>query len=141
MLTPAHHARTAAEVERYKVEPYVVAADVYGVAPHVGRGGWTWYTGSAAWMYRVALESILGITVERGKTLRIAPRIPDEWPGFKARMRPAWGWDDVRDRGREPDGKGGAAWCRWRSMSRHSACAAARRGWRSSGTGRRIESS
>jgi cyclic beta-1,2-glucan synthetase len=87
MLAPAHHARDAAAVERYKVEPYVVAADVYGVPPHVGRGGWTWYTGSAAWMYRVALESILGITLERGRTLRIAPRIPDDWPGFKVRMR------------------------------------------------------
>jgi N,N'-diacetylchitobiose phosphorylase len=87
MLAPASHAHTAADVERYKVEPYVVAADVYGVAPHVGRGGWTWYTGSAGWLYRVALESILGVTIERGRVLRIAPRIPDAWPGFTVRMR------------------------------------------------------
>ena len=61
LLNPIYHADTPARVERYKVEPYVVAADVYGVAPHTGRGGWTWYTGSAAWMYRLGLEGILGL--------------------------------------------------------------------------------
>ena len=61
LLNPIYHADTPAKVERYKVEPYVVAADVYGVAPHIGRGGWTWYTGSAAWMYRLGLEGILGL--------------------------------------------------------------------------------
>ena len=84
MLTPVAH---GADVARYQVEPYVVAADVYGVAPHVGRGGWTWYTGSAAWMYRVALESVLGVTIERGRVLRVAPRVPDGWPGFRVRLR------------------------------------------------------
>jgi cyclic beta-1,2-glucan synthetase len=84
MLTPVVH---GADVARYQVEPYVVAADVYGVAPHVGRGGWTWYTGSAAWMYRVALESVLGVTIERGRVLRVAPRVPDGWPGFRVRLR------------------------------------------------------
>ena len=61
LLNPINHARTPAEVDRYKVEPYVVAADVYSVPPHVGRGGWTWYTGSAGWMYRAGIEGILGI--------------------------------------------------------------------------------
>ncbi|MFN8546009.1 MAG: glycosyl transferase [Candidatus Binatia bacterium] len=87
MLTPVHHARTRAGVATYQVEPYVVAADVYGVAPHRGRGGWTWYTGSAGWMYRVALESVLGLTLEGGRTLRIAPCIPDDWPGFRVEYR------------------------------------------------------
>ena len=76
MLNPLTHARTPAEVETYKVEPYVVAADVYTAPGQVGRGGWTWYTGSASWMYRVGLEAILGFT-RRGDTLRIDPRVPD----------------------------------------------------------------
>ncbi len=71
------------EVERYKVEPYVVAADVYSVAPHTGRGGWTWYTGSAGWMYRAGVEGILGMCRE-GDFLVINPCIPDAWPGFEA---------------------------------------------------------
>jgi cyclic beta-1,2-glucan synthetase len=87
MLTGVSHTRTPADVARYQVEPYVVAADIYGVAPHVGRGGWTWYTGSAAWMYRVILESILGVTIERGRRLRIAPRVPDGWPRFRVSLR------------------------------------------------------
>src|SRR2546426_11311444 len=87
MLTPVHHAATREAVDVYRVEPYVVAADVYGVAPHVGRGGWTWYTGSAGWMFRVALESVLGVTLEGGDTLRVAPRIPDDWPGFTVKLR------------------------------------------------------
>ncbi len=69
------------------VEPYVIAADVYGVAPHVGRGGWTWYTGSAGWMQRVMVENILGLTLHDGRTLRIAPCVPDAWPGFRATLR------------------------------------------------------
>jgi N,N'-diacetylchitobiose phosphorylase len=82
MLSPVTHTANAARVARYHVEPYVIAADVYGVAPHVGRGGWTWYTGSAGWMLRVAVESILGFDIESGEWLTLAPRIPDEWPGF-----------------------------------------------------------
>jgi cyclic beta-1,2-glucan synthetase len=69
-------------VQRYKVEPYVVAADVYSVAPHVGRGGWTWYTGSAGWLYRAGLEAILGFRVQ-GEVLCLAPCIPKAWPGFE----------------------------------------------------------
>ena len=83
LLNPVNHARTPMEVERYKVEPYVVAADVYSVAPHAGRGGWTWYTGSAGWMYRAGIEGILGIRRE-GNFLVIDPCIPDRWPGFEA---------------------------------------------------------
>jgi cyclic beta-1,2-glucan synthetase len=81
MLNPVNHARTEAGVQRYKVEPYVVAADVYAEPPHVGRGGWTWYTGSAGWMYRAGLESILGFRW-RGARLVVDPCIPRAWPGF-----------------------------------------------------------
>ena len=83
LVNPVNHARTHTEVERYKVEPYVVAADVYSVAPHAGRGGWTWYTGSAGWMYRAGVEGILGIRRE-GSLLIIDPCIPSAWPGFLA---------------------------------------------------------
>jgi cyclic beta-1,2-glucan synthetase len=86
MLSPISHTSTAAQVEQYLVEPYVVAADIYGVAPHVGRGGWTWYTGSASWMYRLGVEEILGLQ-RAGKHLRIAPHIPAEWPGYEATYR------------------------------------------------------
>ena len=87
MLSPVTHTATADAVARYQVEPYVIAADVYGVAPHIGRGGWTWYTGSAGWMLRVAVESILGFGIESGEWLTLAPRIPDQWPGFKLSHR------------------------------------------------------
>ena len=70
-------------MHRYKVEPYVVAADVYSVAPHVGRGGWTWYTGSAGWMYRAGIEGILGLQ-RRGNVLTIEPSIDAAWSGFTA---------------------------------------------------------
>jgi len=86
MINPISHTQNAAEIDRYKVEPYVVAADVYTAKDHYGRGGWTWYTGSAGWMYRVALEAILGFT-KRGDTLRIEPRIPAEWNGFSISYR------------------------------------------------------
>jgi cyclic beta-1,2-glucan synthetase len=87
MLSPATHARTPQHLAVYQVEPYVIVADIYGVAPHLGRGGWTWYTGSAAWMYRVALESILGVRIEEGATLVVAPRIPDTWKRFRVTLR------------------------------------------------------
>jgi cyclic beta-1,2-glucan synthetase len=82
-LNPVNHALTPADVQRYKVEPYAVAADVYSVAPHVGRGGWTWYTGSAGWMYRAAIEGILGIQ-RTGACLTVNPSIPSAWPEFQA---------------------------------------------------------
>jgi cyclic beta-1,2-glucan glucanotransferase len=86
MLNPINHASTDEGVQRYKVEPYVVAADVYSEPPHVGRGGWTWYTGSAGWMYRAGLESILGFRL-RGARLVIDPCIPRGWPGFEIVFR------------------------------------------------------
>ncbi len=86
LLNPINRARTLNEAQRYRVEPYAVAADVYTVPPHVGRGGWTWYTGAAAWLYRAGLESILGMKVE-GETLRMAPCIPATWPGFEVRFK------------------------------------------------------
>ena len=82
ILNPINRTSTRVDVNRYKVEPYVVAADVYSVAPHVGRGGWTWYTGSAGWMYRAGLEGILGFRV-RGGSLFLTPCIPKKWPRFE----------------------------------------------------------
>jgi cyclic beta-1,2-glucan synthetase len=82
LLNPINHASTRAGIYRYKVEPYVVCADVYSAESHVGRGGWTWYTGSAGWMYRAAVEGILGINL-RGQVLWIDPCIPHAWPGFE----------------------------------------------------------
>jgi cyclic beta-1,2-glucan synthetase len=86
MLNPINHARTRTDMHRYKVEPYVVAADVYAAAGHVGRGGWTWYTGSAAWMQRAGVESILGLRIEGG-ALHLSPCIPGSWPRFEISLR------------------------------------------------------
>jgi cyclic beta-1,2-glucan synthetase len=82
ILNPINHGRNPAEVQRYKIEPYVVAGDVYSVAPHTGRGGWSWYTGSAGWMYRLITETLLGIQLEDGKQLRLTPILPEEWDDF-----------------------------------------------------------
>jgi cyclic beta-1,2-glucan synthetase len=86
MLNPINHARTPGGVERYQVEPYVVAADVYTHPAHIGRGGWTWYTGSASWMYRLGLESILGLR-RRGRCFAVAPCVPGSWDRFVVRWR------------------------------------------------------
>jgi cyclic beta-1,2-glucan synthetase len=86
MLNPIHHASRRADVNRYKVEPYVAAADVYFEPSHVGRGGWTWYTGAAGWLHRTGLEWILGFRKE-GSALRLDPCIPKHWPGFEIRYR------------------------------------------------------
>jgi cyclic beta-1,2-glucan synthetase len=86
LLNPINHASTRAGLHKYKVEPYVAAADVYAVWPHTGRGGWTWYTGSAGWMYRAAIETILGFKLE-GDTLRLTPCIPRSWPEFEITFR------------------------------------------------------
>lgn len=83
LLNPVNHALTRAEAHRYKVEPYVVAADVYAAPGHLGRGGWTWYTGSAAWLYRAGVESLLGLQRRAGELI-VAPCIPAVWPGFEA---------------------------------------------------------
>jgi cyclic beta-1,2-glucan synthetase len=81
MLNPINRTGTRASVQRYKVEPYVVAGDVYAEPPHVGRGGWTWYTGSAGWVYRAGIEWILGFRL-RGTVLSIDPCIPKNWPRY-----------------------------------------------------------
>jgi cellobiose phosphorylase len=86
MINPINHAKSPEAIGIYKVEPYVVAADVYALAPHTGRGGWTWYTGSAGWMYRLILESLLGLKRE-GNRLYLEPCIPEEWNGFSIRYR------------------------------------------------------
>jgi len=86
MINPINHARSPEEVERYKVEPYVMAADVYAMSPHIGRGGWTWYTGSAGWMYRLIVESLLGLRLETDK-LFIEQCIPADWVSYKIHYR------------------------------------------------------
>jgi len=86
MINPVNRGGSPSAIATYKVEPYVVAADVYGVAPHTGRGGWSWYTGSAGWMYRLIVETLLGLTREPTR-LRIRPRLPAAWSGFKLRYR------------------------------------------------------
>jgi cyclic beta-1,2-glucan synthetase len=86
MLNPIRHADSPTGIHRYKVEPYVVCADLYSEPPHVGRGGWTWYTGSAGWMYRVALEGLLGFRLQ-GDTLALDPCSPRNWPGFEIAFR------------------------------------------------------
>jgi len=86
LLNPINHARTQAEALRYRVEPYVVAADIQSTAPHVGRGGWTWYTGSSGWMQRAGVESILGLRLKAG-VLHFNPCIPATWPGFAVTLR------------------------------------------------------
>jgi cellobiose phosphorylase len=105
MLNPIHHATTSSEVQRYKVEPYVVCADVYSIPPHVGRGGWTWYTGSASWLYRVALDAILGFRVA-GDTLRLEPCVPPGWPGYEITYRHGSATYRVRVDNRAGTGRG-----------------------------------
>ena len=86
LLNPICHGTTKDQVARYKVEPYVVSADVYGAPPHTGRGGWTWYTGSAGWMYRVALEAILGFR-RQGQFLLFQPCVPASWSAYEVSYR------------------------------------------------------
>ncbi len=86
MLNPINHGATPEEIERYKVEPYVMSADIYGAAPHTGRGGWTWYTGAAGWMYRLTVETLLGLNLEVDR-LRIAPCVPASWESYKIHYR------------------------------------------------------
>ncbi len=103
-LSPVWHSRDEKAVALYQVEPYVVAADIYGAEPHIGRGGWTWYTGSAGWMFRVAVESVLGMRVENGDTLVLDPRVPDGWPGFSIDFRTVSGRTLYRIEVAIPDG-------------------------------------
>ncbi len=103
LLNPILHATTPEQVSVYQTEPYVVAADVYGAPPHVGRGGWTWYTGSSAWMHRAAVESVLGLRTEGGHTLVLEPCIPDQWPGFVMTWKLPSGETTYRIDVRNPD--------------------------------------
>ena len=86
MLNPINHSASRATMQRYKVEPYVVSGDVYSEPPHVGRGGWTWYTGSAGWLYRGAIEWILGFRL-RGAAFSLDPCIPRNWPSYSVTFR------------------------------------------------------
>ena len=86
MLNPINHARQPQQMERYKVEPYVMCADIYATSPHTGRGGWTWYTGAAGWMYRLSVETLLGLQLEVDQ-LRITPCIPAQWEKYKIHYR------------------------------------------------------
>jgi cellobiose phosphorylase len=102
LLNPILHSDSPEKVARYKVEPYVVAADVYGAPPHTGRGGWTWYTGSAGWLYRVGLEAILGFRL-RANRMYIKPCIPPAWQGYEITYRygSATYHVSVKNRGRD----------------------------------------
>ena len=86
LINPIHHADTPEKMNRYRVEPYVIAADVYSASPHAGRGGWTWYTGSASWMYRLGLENLLGLQ-RAGNTLKIKPSLPKDWTEYQLNYR------------------------------------------------------
>jgi cellobiose phosphorylase len=113
LINPVRH---GADPETYKVEPYVIAADVYGVAPHLGRGGWTWYTGSAGWMYRLVMESLLGLRVEKGR-LRLSPRLRPGWEGYRMVLRHGASHYGIRIEAGEP----GAAQAEWRLDGAHVA--------------------
>jgi len=108
ILNPIEHARDADGAWHYGVEPYVVAADVYRLPGRVGQGGWSWYTGSAAWMYRAWIEEVLGLEV-RGEELQVNPVIPAAWPGFTMRYRHGQALYVIRVE--NPDGcQRGVAW-------------------------------
>lgn len=87
MINPINHSKSYLNAERYKVEPYVMTADVYNTEGHEGRGGWSWYTGASGWMYRVGIEGILGLKLEGGKGFTIEPTIPQEWNGYEIYYR------------------------------------------------------
>ena len=100
-LNPIQHSRDQDAADRYKVEPYVVVADVYSSSPHVGRGGWSWYTGSAGWMQRVGVEALLGVQIE-GNRLSLTPRIPAGWSSYEIRVR--WKTSEYHIQIKNPDG-------------------------------------
>jgi cyclic beta-1,2-glucan synthetase len=104
LLNPIRHAADRERADTYRVEPYVVAADVYGEPPHVGRGGWTWYTGAAGWMHRIAVESLLGVQRLNGRRLRVRPCIPDEWPEYRVDVRVPGGETSCEIRVTNPHG-------------------------------------
>lgn len=86
MINPIEHARTKEATQKYKVEPYVIAADIYGAGNLAGRGGWTWYTGASSWYYKAGIQYILGLKIEKGK-LRIEPAIPSDWEEYSIKYK------------------------------------------------------
>jgi cellobiose phosphorylase len=108
MLNPIHHGDTPQHIDIYRVEPYVVAADIYTVPPHTGRGGWTWYTGSSGWMYRLLIETLLGVNRE-GDALRLSPLLPKAWPSFTIhyRYQQTLYHITITRQAADPDGKAG----------------------------------
>jgi cyclic beta-1,2-glucan synthetase len=85
-MSPAHRSRHPLRAAAYELEPYVMAGDIYGAEPYLGRGGWSWYTGSAAWLHRAAVETLLGLTVQGGK-LSLSPRVPTHWDQFTIQLK------------------------------------------------------
>ncbi|NTV10420.1 MAG: cyclic beta 1-2 glucan synthetase, partial [Zoogloea sp.] len=108
MINPVNHGRSGEGAAAYKLEPYVVAADVYALAPHIGRGGWSWYTGSAGWMYQLIVESLLGLRRE-GDKLRLAPCLPADWPAIRIHYRYRETVYHITVLQAQADGKGGVA--------------------------------
>jgi len=108
LLDPIRHASVRADAERYAVEPYVLAADIGSVSPHIGRGGWTWYTGSAAWTWRLGVEALLGLRLRRGRLI-IDPCLPPDWDGYQADVRGPAGTLAIRVEDPERVGRGVAA--------------------------------
>ncbi|HSL42234.1 MAG TPA: glucoamylase family protein [Anaerolineales bacterium] len=105
LINPIHHSDSLEDAERYKVEPYVIAADVYSIKPYDGRGGWTWYTGSASWMYRLGTEMLLGIQ-RTGDSLKIEPHVPTDWPEYQINYRLGKTMYHIRVQRENRDGKG-----------------------------------
>ena len=85
-LSPAHRSVHPGRSQAYELEPYVMAGDIYSAPPYVGRGGWSWYTGSAAWLYRASIETLLGLAVRPGR-LSLSPRLPAHWPSVELRLK------------------------------------------------------
>ena len=124
MINPIKPRAFAEGVERYKTEPYVIAADVYAHPMHVGRGGWTWYTGSAGWMYQAAIDELLGLR-RHGNTISVNPCVPAMWPGYS--IRPAARRHALPHHGgqlRSPARRRAPGDARWRQRrsARHSVC-------------------
>jgi cyclic beta-1,2-glucan synthetase len=105
LASPIHHSADSAQIRRYRVEPYVIAADIGALSPHAGRGGWTWYTGSAAWAWRFVVEAMLGLRREHGR-LRIAPCLPRDWRAYEATLQSERGVLEVRVEDPEGIGRG-----------------------------------
>jgi cyclic beta-1,2-glucan synthetase len=125
-LSPAHRSKHAERGPVYELEPYVMPGDTYGAAPYVGRGGWSWYTGSAAWLHRAAVETLLGLDV-RGDRLSVTPRIPAHWPGFEMTVKLGGRTVEIRctraGTDRNADAEGGPVqqvapgeWVDWRAL-------------------------